>query len=75
MERTAKFPVHNARGELNWKRPSYASIYRVLTNPAYGGAYAYGKSERTTVYEDGAARLRQRCKPREQWFSLIPNTQ
>lgn len=74
LEHGLQFPAHNARGELNWKRPSYASIYRVLTNPAYGGAYAYGKSERTTVYEDGAARLSQRRKPREQWFSFIPDT-
>lgn len=74
LEHGLQFPVHNARGELGWKRPSYASIYRVLTNPAYGGAYAYGKSERHTVYEDGAARLSHRRKPREQWFSFIPNT-
>ena len=67
------FPVHDARGELSWKRPKYASIYRVLTNPAYGGAYAYGKSEHRTVYEDGVERQSHRRKPREQWFSLIPN--
>lgn len=74
LEHGLQFPVHNARGELSWKRPTYASIYRVLTNPAYGGAYAYGKSEHTTVYTDGAARQSQRRKPRDQWFSLIPNT-
>jgi DNA invertase Pin-like site-specific DNA recombinase len=73
LEHGLQFPVHDARGELGWKRPSYASIYRVLTNPVYGGAYAYGKSEQMTVYEAGAARTRQRRKPREQWFSFIPN--
>ena len=74
LEHGLQFPVHNARGKLGWKRPTYASIYRVLTNPAYGGAYAYGKSERTTVYEDGMARQSHRRKPREEWFSFIPNT-
>jgi DNA invertase Pin-like site-specific DNA recombinase len=73
LEHGLRFPVHDARGELSWKRPSYASIYRVLTNPAYGGAYAYGKSEHTTVYEDGVERQSHRRKPRERWFSLIPN--
>jgi len=73
LEHGLQFPVHSARGELGWKRPTYASIYRVLTNPIYGGAYAYGKSEHTTVYEKGAARTRHRRKPRAQWLSFIPN--
>jgi DNA invertase Pin-like site-specific DNA recombinase len=74
LEHGLQFPVHTARGELSWKRPTYASIYRVLTNPAYGGAYAYGKSERTTVYDNGVARQSHRRKSREQWWSFIPNT-
>lgn len=74
LEHGLKFPVYNARAELSWRRPRYASIYRVLRNPAYGGAYAYGKSERKTVFEDGATRQTHRAKPREQWFSFIPNT-
>ncbi len=73
LEHGLQFPVHSARGELGWKRPTYASIYRVLTNPIYGGAYAYGKSEHTTVYEQGAARTSHRRKPRAQWLSFIPN--
>lgn len=74
LEHGLQFPVHNAHGEVSWKRPNYASIYRVLTNPAYGGAYAYGKSEHTTIYAEGTARQRHRRKPREQWFSFIPNS-
>lgn len=74
LEHGLEFPVHNARGELSFKRPRYSSIYRVLTHPAYGGAYVYGRSERTTVYEDGMARQTHRRKSRDQWFSLIPNT-
>lgn len=73
LEHGLQFPAHNARGELRWKRPTYASIHRVLTSPAYGGAYAYGKSEHTTVYDDGIARQCHHRKPRAQWFSFIPN--
>ena len=53
LEHGLQLPVCNAREELQWRRPSYATIYRMLTNPAYGGAYAYGKSEQATHYADG----------------------
>ena len=39
--------------ELCWKLPSYGTIHRMLTNPNYGGAYAYGKSEHRIEYADG----------------------
>ncbi len=44
----------------------------MLTNPAYGGAYAYGKTEQLTRYDGGEARQSIRRKPREQWLSFIP---
>ena len=38
-------------GELRWGSPTYTAIHRVLTNPVYAGAYAYGKRrhERRTI--------------------------
>ena len=27
-----------------WRRPNYATIHRMIENPIYGGAYAYGKT-------------------------------
>jgi DNA invertase Pin-like site-specific DNA recombinase len=74
LEHGLQLPVRDAREELQWKRPSYGTIYRMLTNPAYGGAYAYGKSEQATHYTTGEPRLRHRRKPRNQWLALIPNT-
>ncbi len=47
-------------------------LYRMLTNPAYGGAYAYGKTEQAMRYDDGEPRKHDRRKPREQWLALIP---
>jgi hypothetical protein len=44
----------------------------MLTSPAYGGAYAYGKTEHLTGYEGVRARHISRRKPREQWLALIP---
>jgi DNA invertase Pin-like site-specific DNA recombinase len=72
LEHGLQLPVRDAREELRWRRPSYDTIRRILTNPAYGGAYAYGKSEHRLAYADGEPRKAQRRKPREQWLALIP---
>ena len=73
-EHGLELPAVTPRGEVHWKRPIYGSIYQVLTNPAYGGAYAYGKSESGARYEAGVERKRDRRKPRDEWLALIPGT-
>jgi DNA invertase Pin-like site-specific DNA recombinase len=73
LEHGLQLPVRAASGEITWRRPSYGMLYRLLSSPVYGGAYAYGKSERTLHYEQGEPRAVSRRKPREQWLVLIPN--
>jgi len=73
LEQALELPAYTPQGETCWKRPSYATVYRMLTNPVYGGAYAYGKTEPTMHYENGEPRRGYRRKPREQWLALIPN--
>jgi DNA invertase Pin-like site-specific DNA recombinase len=74
LEHELELPVQTVEEHTHWKRPTYATVYRMLTNPAYGGAYAYGRTEPTTHYEDGEPRQGYRRKAREQWLALIPNT-
>jgi DNA invertase Pin-like site-specific DNA recombinase len=71
-EHGLELPAATPHGEIRWKRPAYGTLYSILTNPIYGGAYAYGKSERDTHYVDGVARKCARRKPRERWFAFIP---
>lgn len=73
LEHGLEVPTHTSRGEILWRRPAYRSMYRMLTNPVYGGAYAYGKTEQLLRYENGEARHHCRRKPRHQWLALIPN--
>lgn len=73
-EHGLELPCVTARGEVRWKRPIYGTVYQMLTNPTYGGAYAYGKSEHGTRYEAGVERTNSRRKPREQWLAFIPGT-
>ena len=61
------------RGEIQWKRPNYGTVYRILTNPIYGGAYAYGKTDARSITKAENTRKRDRRKPRDQWLALIPN--
>ena len=73
LEHGLQLPVRPTSGELVWRRPSYGTLYRILRNPMYGGAYAYGKTERTLHYEQGEPRTSSRRKPRDQWLALIPD--
>ena len=73
LDQDLALPVRQSNGETVWKRPTYSMLYRLLTHPAYGGAYAYGKTEPTTRYEDGQPRSSSRRKPREEWLALIPD--
>jgi DNA invertase Pin-like site-specific DNA recombinase len=72
LEEGLLFPSRQRGGTTVWKRPSYPALYRVLTHPAYGGAYGYGKSEVTVHYQEGSPRRRSRRKPQSEWLSLRP---
>lgn len=68
-------PVRQHMGpgwETLWRRPTYPMIERILTNPAYAGAYAFGKTEQVSKFRDGIARKATRRRPMDQWLSLIP---
>jgi DNA invertase Pin-like site-specific DNA recombinase len=67
-------PAKHSNGAVQWRRPCYASIHRMITNPIYGGAYAYGKTTVTVHYDGVVARPRSRRKPREEWLALHPGT-
>ena len=72
VEEALTLPVRDRSGMLRWRRPSYASLHRMVTNPAYGGAYAYGRSGVVTEFEEGRSRRCARRRPRDQWLALIP---
>jgi DNA invertase Pin-like site-specific DNA recombinase len=74
LEHGLELPTRRANGDIVWKRPSYATVYRILTNPAYGGTYAYGKTGASTIYDRSTARQSVRRKPREEWLALRPGT-
>jgi DNA invertase Pin-like site-specific DNA recombinase len=74
LEHGLQVPVSAPRDQVVWRRPRYTTIYKMLTNPVYAGAYAYGRTEHSVQYEQGEARRRSRRKPRGQWWALIRDT-
>ena len=73
MENELSIPARTIRGDVHWRRPAYCGIHQILTNPAYGGAYAYGRTERVTCYQNGLSVQRTRRRPRDRWVALIPS--
>ena len=73
LEEGLQLPSRRQDGQTLWKRPTYSTIYRILTHPAYGGAYSYGKTESVTRYDQGRSSKVYRRRPRDRWLALIPH--
>src|SRR5438445_803037 len=74
IEHGLDLPAKRYNGDVVWRRPHYATIHRMIENPIYGGAYAYGKSRVATGYDAAAGVIRPRScrKARAEWLALIP---
>ena len=58
--------------EVVWQPARYHAVLSVLKNPAYAGAYAYGRSKTVVQLDAGQKRvLRQKRRRREDWTVLI----
>ncbi len=67
-EHDLHLPRRNRFGDLVWKKPSVSAILSILKNPAYAGAFVYGRS-RTTRDMHGKATTRR--LPMEQWKIIV----
>ncbi len=60
-------------GQLRWGRLTHARAAGILRNPAYAGAYVFGRRRsRQVVDPDGSVRSSVTELPRDQWEVLIP---
>ena len=59
--------------KIQWKAPAYHNVMQILHNPAYAGAYAFGKSTCRVTMADGRARKTSGHAKhiRESWNALI----
>lgn len=63
-EQGLPIPRRDRFGDLIWKNPSIAAILSILKNPAYAGAFVYG---RTKTIRPPARRPTQIKLPMEEW--------
>jgi hypothetical protein len=59
---------------IRWAEATYPAVHDFLTNPAYGGAFVFGR-RKTTRHVDEAGRIvaRERELPRQEWEVTIPD--
>src|ERR671913_650603 len=72
LEHGLDLPARTPGGGVAWRRPRYSSIRQLIANPAYGGAYAYGRTGASVHYDGSAAKVRARRKASTEWLALKP---
>lgn len=64
-------PCRCGAGKIFWKVPTASLLKKILTNPIYAGAYAYGRSQTVIRIVDDLP-AKSSCElPRDQWKVLI----
>jgi len=59
-------PRRDRFGDVVWKKPTVAAILQILKNPAYAGAFVYGKTR--SIRKDPASPQTQEVRlPMDQW--------
>ena len=72
LEHGLDLPTRVNAGPVVWRRPRYSTLREFIANPAYGGAYAYGRSRVTASYDAAGAKALSRRAPRSEWLALKP---
>jgi DNA invertase Pin-like site-specific DNA recombinase len=58
---------------IRWSRASYGAVHDFLTNPAYAGAFVFGKTRQQKHLDDqGRVRVKVIELPVEQWSVCLP---
>ncbi|MDH2349019.1 recombinase family protein [Bradyrhizobium sp. SSUT77] len=57
-------------GEVRWKRPSVAAVTDMLKNPAYGGAFVYGRNQLRPTNQ-AETRPSKTLRPMSEWRIVV----
>jgi excisionase family DNA binding protein len=64
----------NGSNRVTWTAASYPAVHDLLTNPAYAGAFVFGRTRtEKRVQPSGKVTSGVRTVPRDQWTVLIPD--
>jgi DNA invertase Pin-like site-specific DNA recombinase len=71
-EQTLLLPRRDRWGAIVWRVPTLAALVKILRNPAYGGAFVYGRTQTTHPQGPGGP-AHVTGLPRDQWRVWLPD--
>lgn len=71
-DRGLDLPRRDRHGDLRWTRATVSSVAAVLKNPAYAGAFVYGRTRVRTAARDSTSRAKA-PRPIEEWRIVVKN--
>jgi hypothetical protein len=66
-----RVPRRHGRDGTVWTRPTPGAVLGILSNPAYAGAFTYGKTKVLPQLKGGCGRPRQRRRPMNEWSVIV----
>lgn len=69
-DRGLDLPRRNRHGDLCWARAKICSVAAILKNPAYAGAFVYGRTRMRELAREGASRTKV-PRPIEEWRIVV----
>jgi hypothetical protein len=63
-------PRRDRHGDLRWARATICSVAAILKNPAYAGAFVYGRTRMRALARDGGSRAKA-PRPIEEWRIVV----
>jgi len=66
-----KSVCYRKKRTIIWELPIYATIIRILKNPAYAGAYVYGRRQRQVSIRDNQPVKSSKIVPMDEWKVLL----
>jgi DNA invertase Pin-like site-specific DNA recombinase len=66
-----RIPRRHRNAEMVWREPTAAAVVAILRNPAYAGAFVYGKTRTVRHLENGDARPRQQRRDPSAWPVVV----
>jgi DNA invertase Pin-like site-specific DNA recombinase len=71
-ENHLRLPRRDYDGDIHWRTPTIATAAVILKNPAYAGAFVYGRTRATPKIKAASERTTRRLAP-GQWKICIPD--
>lgn len=69
-ERDLDLPRRDRHGDLRWARATISSVAAILKNPAYAGAFVYGRTRMREPAREGVSRAKA-PRPIEEWRIVV----